>query len=64
MNAKGGDDYYDVIDIDPYGSAIPFLSSAFAAVSNHGLVCITCTDMRVGCSRSVLTLGLGRTGLP
>jgi tRNA (guanine26-N2/guanine27-N2)-dimethyltransferase len=38
---------FDVIDLDPYGSAAPFLDSAVQAVRNGGLLCITCTDMSV-----------------
>jgi len=38
---------YDVIDLDPYGSAVPFLDTAVQAVADGGLLCITCTDMRV-----------------
>uniref|UniRef100_A0A7S0TBB0 tRNA (guanine(26)-N(2))-dimethyltransferase n=1 Tax=Pseudo-nitzschia delicatissima TaxID=44447 RepID=A0A7S0TBB0_9STRA len=36
---------WDVIDLDPYGSAAPFLDGAVQAVENGGLLCITCTDM-------------------
>ena len=36
---------YDVIDLDPYGSAAPFLDAAVQAVTNGGLLAITCTDM-------------------
>ncbi|CAK9300101.1 unnamed protein product [Gordionus sp. m RMFG-2023] len=39
----------DVIDIDPYGSAAPFLDATMRAISNGGLVCVTCTDMGVLC---------------
>jgi len=42
-------DQYDVIDIDPYGSASQFLDSAVQAVSDGGLLCITCTDTSVLC---------------
>eukprot|EP00040_Diaphanoeca_grandis_P030791 m.182775 g.182775 ORF g.182775 m.182775 type:complete len:606 (+) comp32132_c0_seq1:92-1909(+) len=38
---------YAVIDLDPYGSAAPFLDSAVQTVENGGLLCITCTDMAV-----------------
>ncbi|KAJ3043061.1 tRNA methyltransferase 1 [Rhizophlyctis rosea] len=38
---------YDVIDLDPYGSAAPFLDGAVQAVSEGGLLCITCTDLAV-----------------
>ena len=36
---------YDVIDLDPYGTASPFLDSAVQAVSDGGLLCVTCSDM-------------------
>lgn len=38
---------YDVIDLDPYGTAVPFLDAAVQAVSDGGLLCVTCTDMPV-----------------
>ncbi|KAG4093089.1 N2,N2-dimethylguanosine tRNA methyltransferase [Neocallimastix lanati (nom. inval.)] len=41
---------FDVIDLDPYGSASPFLDGAVQSVSDGGLLCITCTDMAVLCS--------------
>lgn len=47
MAMKGGLDAYEVIDLDPYGTAIPFLSNTFHALGNDGLLCVTCTDMRV-----------------
>ena len=36
---------YDVIDLDPYGSASIFLDSAIQAITNGGMLCVTCTDM-------------------
>lgn len=36
---------FDVIDLDPYGTASPFLDSAVQAVADGGLLCVTCTDM-------------------
>lgn len=41
---------YDVIDLDPYGTAAPFLDAAVQAVSNGGLLCVTCTDAGVWAS--------------
>ncbi|KAL2266951.1 hypothetical protein VTJ83DRAFT_4228 [Remersonia thermophila] len=42
---------YDVIDLDPYGSAAPFLDGAVQAVRDDGgLLCITCTDSGVWAS--------------
>lgn len=40
----------DVIDLDPYGSASPFLDSALQAIHDGGLICITCTDMAILCA--------------
>uniref|UniRef100_A0A8C1IMT5 tRNA (guanine(26)-N(2))-dimethyltransferase n=1 Tax=Cyprinus carpio TaxID=7962 RepID=A0A8C1IMT5_CYPCA len=45
--ARGKKERYDVIDLDPYGSPSPFLDAAVQAVSEGGLLCITCTDMAV-----------------
>ncbi|KAM5238031.1 tRNA (guanine(26)-N(2))-dimethyltransferase [Ctenodactylus gundi] len=38
---------FDIIDLDPYGSPAPFLDAAVQAVSEGGLLCVTCTDMAV-----------------
>ena len=38
---------WDVIDLDPYGSAAPFLDAAVQAVAHGGLLNVTCTDTRV-----------------
>ncbi|KAI9009694.1 N2,N2-dimethylguanosine tRNA methyltransferase-domain-containing protein [Gaertneriomyces semiglobifer] len=38
---------FDVIDLDPYGSATQFLDGAVQAVAEGGLLCITCTDLAV-----------------
>lgn len=53
---------FDCIDLDPYGSAVPFLDAAIGAVTDgglsrsvctstadvpSGLLCITCTDLAV-----------------
>ncbi|XP_030052796.1 tRNA (guanine(26)-N(2))-dimethyltransferase isoform X2 [Microcaecilia unicolor] len=38
---------FDVIDLDPYGSPAMFLDAAVQAVSDGGLLCVTCTDMAV-----------------
>lgn len=40
-------DKYDIIDLDPYGSMIPFLNQTLRAINDNGLLCITCTDSRV-----------------
>ena len=40
---------YDVIDLDPYGTAVPFLDTAVQAIKEGGLLCVTCTDLKVLC---------------
>ncbi|KAF7304907.1 tRNA (guanine(26)-N(2))-dimethyltransferase [Mycena kentingensis (nom. inval.)] len=37
----------DVIDLDPYGTAAPFIDAAVQAVRDNGILCITCTDLAV-----------------
>lgn len=44
---------YNIIDIDPFGSASPFLQSAFNAIKHNGLILITCTDTAVLCSNPI-----------
>jgi tRNA (guanine26-N2/guanine27-N2)-dimethyltransferase len=41
---------YEVIDLDPYGTAAPFLDAAVQAVTDGGLLCVTCTDAGVWAS--------------
>lgn len=41
---------YDVIDLDPYGTAAPFLDAAVQSVQDGGLLCVTCTDAGVWAS--------------
>jgi tRNA (guanine26-N2/guanine27-N2)-dimethyltransferase len=42
---------YDVVDLDPYGSAAPFLDAAVQAVrDDSGLLAVTCTDSGVWAS--------------
>ncbi|CDJ56180.1 N2,N2-dimethylguanosine tRNA methyltransferase, putative [Eimeria maxima] len=36
--------WYDIIDIDPYGSCCPFIYSSIQLIRNGGLLCITSTD--------------------
>lgn len=38
---------FDVIDLDPYGTASPFLDAAVQSVTDGGLLCVTCTDLAV-----------------
>ena len=43
---------FDVVDLDPYGTAIPFLEGAIMSLANNGLLCVTFTDMAVLCARA------------
>jgi tRNA (guanine26-N2/guanine27-N2)-dimethyltransferase len=38
---------FDVVDLDPYGAASPFLDAGVQAVADGGLLCVTCTDLSV-----------------
>ncbi|KAI5123353.1 hypothetical protein M0805_001774 [Coniferiporia weirii] len=37
----------DCVDLDPYGTAAPFIDAAIQCVNDGGLLCVTCTDMTV-----------------
>lgn len=43
---------FEVVDLDPYGSAVPFLESALNAMADGGLLAVTFTDMAVLCART------------
>lgn len=38
---------FHIIDLDPYGTAAPFLDAAVQAVEENGLLLVTCTDLAV-----------------
>ena len=38
---------YEVIDLDPYGTAAPFLDAAIQALVDGGMLCVTCTDASI-----------------
>ena len=48
------DQLYHVIDLDPYGTAAPFLDAALQALADGGLLCVTCTDAGVFASAGYL----------
>ncbi|KAJ4389995.1 RNA methyltransferase tRNA(m5U54)methyltransferase [Gnomoniopsis smithogilvyi] len=51
--AQGKSEKYDVVDLDPYGTAATFLDAAVQAVHDSGgLLCVTCTDAGVWASNS------------
>lgn len=41
---------FDVIDLDPYGTAAPFMDAALHGIKDGGLLCVTCTDSGVWAS--------------
>lgn len=51
---------YDVIDLDPYGTAAPFIDAALHALNDGGMLCVTCTDSGVfaSCGYSEKTFSL------
>lgn len=55
---------WDCIDLDPYGSATPFLDSAIQAVESGGILAITCTDMGVLCGNYSETCFAKYGGMP
>lgn len=40
---------FDVVDLDPFGSPVPYLDSAIRALRNGGLLALTATDMAPLC---------------
>jgi len=40
---------FDVVDLDPFGSPVPFIDSAIRALKNDGLLALTATDMASLC---------------
>ena len=49
FNSRSIEKQFDVIDLDPYGSASVFIDTAVQSVANGGLLAITCTDLSVLC---------------
>jgi tRNA (guanine26-N2/guanine27-N2)-dimethyltransferase len=45
---------YDVIDLDPYGTAASFIDAAIQAINDDGLLCVTCTDSAIFASHGYL----------
>ncbi len=40
---------FDIVDIDPFGTPVPYLDSAFRALKNKGLIAATATDLAPLC---------------
>lgn len=51
---RGKHSNYEVIDLDPYGTAAPFLDAAVGALVDGGLLCVTCTDAGIFASLGYL----------
>ncbi|KAK9508904.1 hypothetical protein O3M35_006345 [Rhynocoris fuscipes] len=62
---KTDGNYFDVVDLDPYGCPSRFLDSAVQVVKDGGLLMVTCTDMAVlaGNSPETCYLKYGATSL-
>lgn len=43
---------FDIIDLDPYGTAAPFIDAAIQGVKDGGMLCVTCTDSQVLCGNT------------
>mmetsp|Transcript_274 Transcript_274/g.509 ORF Transcript_274/g.509 Transcript_274/m.509 type:complete len:526 (+) Transcript_274:112-1689(+) len=41
---KNEGNFFDVIDLDPFGSASPHLQAAINCLTEGGMMCVTCTD--------------------
>jgi tRNA (guanine26-N2/guanine27-N2)-dimethyltransferase len=40
---------FDIVDVDPFGSPVPYLDSAIRALRNNGLLAVTATDLAPLC---------------
>ncbi|GEQ66736.1 hypothetical protein JCM33374_g399 [Metschnikowia sp. JCM 33374] len=47
MGSLPGAEKFHVVDLDPYGTAAPFIDSAVQSVRDNGLLLVTCTDAGV-----------------
>ncbi|KAH3672188.1 hypothetical protein WICMUC_004417 [Wickerhamomyces mucosus] len=45
--SKSQNRLFNVIDLDPYGTATPFIDAAIQNLGNEGLLLVTCTDLAV-----------------
>lgn len=44
---KSKNRFFNVIDLDPYGTATPFIDAAIQTMHDDGLLLVTCTDLAV-----------------
>jgi tRNA(guanine-26,N2-N2) methyltransferase len=54
----------DVVDLDPYGSASPFLDGAFRCIKEGGLMLVTSTDSAILCGNFADTAHAKYSSLP
>ncbi|ODV96678.1 hypothetical protein PACTADRAFT_83992 [Pachysolen tannophilus NRRL Y-2460] len=47
MSQQQSQNAFHVIDLDPYGTAAPFIDSALQSIKDNGLLLVTCTDLGV-----------------
>lgn len=47
MGSLDDSEKFHVVDLDPYGTAAPFLDSALQLIKDNGLLMVTCTDAGV-----------------
>ncbi|MFT4312400.1 MAG: hypothetical protein ACMXYF_04165 [Candidatus Woesearchaeota archaeon] len=55
---------FNYIDIDPFGSPLPFLASAIQNAVHNGIVAVTATDLAALCSKSKQTHKRRYWGIP
>lgn len=46
-NHRAPKDRVDMVDLDPYGTAAPFIDAAIGCIADGGLLAVTCTDLAV-----------------
>lgn len=49
LNAVLSENFYDVIDLDPFGTPVPYLDAAFQSLKLNGYLFVTATDTGVLC---------------
>ncbi|CDK24106.1 unnamed protein product [Kuraishia capsulata CBS 1993] len=47
MSSPESQSKFQVVDLDPYGTAAPFIDSAIQCMTDDGLLLVTCTDLAV-----------------
>ncbi|CAN0386038.1 unnamed protein product, partial [Ectocarpus sp. 8 AP-2014] len=43
---------WDFVDVDPFGSCLPFLEAAVGAVADGGVLAVAATDLAVLCGKN------------